>query len=639
MNLNETAYLKAFWNEIVEEGERLRNEEMPALSDDEFFLYHKTGNRLIYENVYFTRRKYLTVFGILAEYGKRQEDIDKLDSVIDSVCRERFWALPAHVDFDNLDEKTIDLFAAETAQTLAEILIIMRDKLRPETVALAKQEIMDRVLAPFYNAKPPYIDWETNCSNWSAVCAGSVGMAAIYMYRMGALSAEWKELCLKRVYNALQCYLSGMEDDGACTEGLGYFSYGMSYYTAYAQLLYEETEKNMDLMRQPKCEKIAAFQEKCYFGQGVSLSFSDGSCNERFLPGLTAYLTHCFPEVKTPDYAAARFFHDDNCYRFLPNERNIRWLLEYGGRQEQTQTAGSMVCDLLPSAQWLICKDSQGNGFAAKGGHNDENHNHNDVGHFLCVYNGEMPLTDLGAGEYTKDYFHEGRYQILCNRSLGHSVPIINDAEQCAGKEYHADSFEWNEDKKELEISFARAYPKKCIDRISRKIHMEDTAGLEDTANLEDTDGLQICVRDCFAISKQTKKITENLITPFKPRIICVENGETEQAIENEKSMQVSERERQRRIYRIGIEGQKSVCQIEIEGQKSLCRIEIKVCGSDEDKNKGKEQSVSGLRIVPKEHFLHDGSKTMVYLIQWDVEFEGVQSVECVMRITVTSFA
>ncbi|MCM1261441.1 MAG: heparinase II/III family protein [Butyrivibrio sp.] len=606
MNPHETAYLKAFWNEIVEEGERLRNEEMPALSDDEFFLYHKTGNRLIYENVYFTRRKYLTVFGILAEYGKRQEDIDKLDSVIDSVCRERFWALPAHVDFDNLDEKTIDLFAAETAQTLAEILILMQDKLSLETVAFAKREIMDRVLTPFCNAKPPYIGWETNCSNWSAVCAGSVGMAAIYMYRMGVLSAEWKELCLKRVYNALQCYLGGMEDDGACTEGLGYFSYGMSYYTAYAQLLYEETEKNMDLMRQPKCEKIAAFQEKCYFGKGISLSFSDGSCNERFLPGLTAYLTHCFPAVKTPDYAAARFFHDDNCYRWLPNERNIRWLLEYGGRQEQA--ADLKACDLLPSAQWMICKDSQGNGFAAKGGHNDENHNHNDIGHFLCVYNGEMLLTDLGAGEYTKDYFHEGRYQILCNRSLGHSVPIINDCEQCPGREYHADSFEWNEKKQELEISFAGAYPKGHIDRISRKIHMEDTA------DLEDIDGLQIYVRDCFAVSKQTKKITENLITPFKPRIICVEYEEKEQAVENEKSMQV----------------------IEIEGQKSLCRIEVKVCGNDEDKSK--EQSVSNLRIVPKEHFLHDGSKTTVYLIQWDVDFEGVQSVECVMRITVTSF-
>ena len=31
-----------------------------------------------------------------------------------------------------------------------------------------------------------------------------------------------------------------MEEDGACTEGLGYFAYGMSYYTGFAQALYQE---------------------------------------------------------------------------------------------------------------------------------------------------------------------------------------------------------------------------------------------------------------------------------------------------------------------------------------------------------------------------------------------------------------
>ena len=117
--------------------------------------FEKTGNRLIYENVYFARRKYLTVFGILSEYGKKEEDVDKLCGVIASVCRERFWALPAHVDFKRLDEKTIDLFAAETAQTLAELLAVLGDRLPADIVELAKREIMDRVLVPFCGSKPP----------------------------------------------------------------------------------------------------------------------------------------------------------------------------------------------------------------------------------------------------------------------------------------------------------------------------------------------------------------------------------------------------------------------------------------------------------------------------------------------------
>lgn len=286
-------------------------------------------------------------------------------------------------------------FAAETAQTLAELLAVLGERLSPSVVALAKQEITRRVLAPFCRSAVPYSWWETDCCNWSAVCAGSIGMAAIYMDRMGALEPAWKESCIKRVCDALNCYLGGMEEDGACTEGLGYFSYGMSYYTAFAELLYEETGQSVNLMDNPKCARIAAFQEKCYFGHGVSLSFSDGSDSERFLPGLTAYLLHCFTQTKTPPYTAARRFCDDTCYRWLPNERNIRWLLAYGGMEEEAKMDFAS-CDLLPAAQWMIYKNAQGNGFAAKGGHNDENHNHNDVGHFLCVYNGELLLTDLG---------------------------------------------------------------------------------------------------------------------------------------------------------------------------------------------------------------------------------------------------
>lgn len=571
----ETAYLTAFWKELEQEGARLRDCALPVLLEEDFFLYEKTGNRLIYENVYFARRKYLTVFGILSEFGKREEDLAKLEEVIVEVCGERFWALPAHVDFARLDETTIDLFAAETAQTLAELLAVLGERLSPSVVALAKQEITRRVLAPFCRSAAPYSWWETDRCNWSAVCAGSIGMAAIYMDRMGALEPAWKESCIKRVCDALNCYLGGMKEDGACTEGLGYFSYGMSYYTAFAELLYEETGQSVNLMDNPKCARIAAFQEKCYFGHGVSLSFSDGSDSERFLPGLTAYLSHCFTQTKTPPYTAARRFCDDTCYRWLPNERNIRWLLAYGGEAACANT-DTASCDLLPAAQWMICKNAKGNGFAAKGGNNDENHNHNDVGHFLCVYNGELLLTDLGAGEYTKDYFHEGRYEILCNRSLGHSVPLINDLEQCQGAQYRAESFVWNEERRELEISFAAAYPHGCIDGIDRKIRMEEGSDL------------QLCVTDCFAGSKETKKITENLVTPFAPVI-------------------------------------RDAYTVEIAGERGACSIAIS-CRAKEDEA---WQQVQGLRILPKEHACHDGSRTTVYLIQWETLPECRMQIDC----------
>ncbi len=573
----EAAYLESFRGELEAAAEELRTKKLPELREEDFLLFQRTGNRLVYENAYFGRRKYLTVFGILAEFGKRREDVEMLSSVIDAVCEEKYWALPAHVNAAEPDVNTVDLFAAETAQTLAEMVYLFGDLLPARTAERAREEIRNRVLGPFCSRT---YGWETNKSNWSAVCAGSVGMAAIYMNRMGSFPKAMEEQCIRRVCDALKYYLDGMEEDGACTEGLGYFSYGMSYYAAFAELFCEESGGKVNLMTQPKCDKIAMFQQKCFFGNGLSLSFSDGSRNEKFLPGLTAFLAHQFPQVKTPDYRVARGLEDDACYRWLTNERNIRWLLRYGGHEEDGRDLSA--CDLLPKAQWMICRDACGNGFAAKGGHNDENHNHNDVGSFLCVCNGEMLLADLGAGEYTKDYFGDGRYEILCNRSLGHSVPLINGREQCQGRNYAADSFSWNEEEKMLRISFAGAYPAGLVKELVRSISFSGGR----TENVP----VKLTVTDRFVPCARTEKITENLITAYLPK--------TEDMGENHGTA------------------------IVIEGEKSLCKIKV--------------SQTADVRIIPKEHHEHDGSLVTVYLIQWDVPFcEDGATVE--MEITMMS--
>ena len=594
MTNQQIQYLKNFWNEIEQAAVELDKAPMPELKMEEFALFFKTGNRLIYEGAYFGRRKYLTVYGILATYREKQEDIDKLAKIISEVCEERYWALPAHVKDETKGELTIDLFAAETAQTLSEMVYTLGDRLPQEVVEKVFAEVQRRVLIPFLESEVPYDTWETDRCIWSAVCAGSVGMTAIYMNRLQQLSDEKKKACIKRVCDALEYYLDGLEEDGACTEGLGYYSYGMSYYTAFAELLYQDSKGSVDLMKKPKCEKIATFQQKCYFGGGVSVSFSDGSSKEPFLPGLTAYLAHCFPQVETPDYMLARGLEGDHCYRWLTNERNIRWLMAYEWKIEAEDIGKNLGViiekyimqesqlsrekqkepsyDLLPSAQWMICKNAEGNGFAAKGGHNDENHNHNDIGHFLCVYDGEMLLTDLGAGEYTKDYFSAGRYDILCKRSMGHSVPIINGLEQQEGRDYHASDFSWDAEKKELTISFGEAYPSGCIESIERKIQITDESRFS------------LKITDSFILAEKTEKIVENLVTQYKPVV--------------DKNC-------------VFIKGTKGTCCVEISGIESDVAIQV----------------------IPQKHSNHSGVEEEVYLIQWSLpilEQKEIQSNMCI---------
>ena len=601
VNEQQQIYIRRFWEQIKEAAEELRGQALPQLLEEDFFLFKETGNRLIYEGKYFGRRKFLTVFGILAEFEGKPADMDKLAEIILEICKERFWALPAHVNFETLDENTIDLFAAETAGSLAEIVWLLKDRLPQKVIDIACEEVIKRVLIPFCTKKPPYCWWEVNTSNWAAVCAGSVGMAAIYMDWMSPqvlveLPKDWKKHCIDRVCKAMQCYLNGIEEDGVCIEGLGYFSYGMMYYAAFAELLEQEKAKSKDcawenLMYRSKCDKAASFQQKCYFGKGVSLSFSDGSSTETFLPGLTAYLQYCYKNVEAPDYSNARDLEGDSCYRWVSNERNICWLIKYGGDDAASHELQEEKCkekigyDFFPYAQWMIVKDKQGNGYAAKGGHNAEHHNHNDVGHFLCVYHGEMLFVDLGAGEYTRDYFGSGRYQILCNRSLGHSVPLINGLEQHSGKEFHANSFIWDGQKKELQISFAGAYQDTetadgMLDKLERTIYIE-------TENIQNDD-MRIQIRDLFVTTKATDNITENLITGFIP--VVDGNGV-----------------------------------VTIAGKQGCCKLSvyIQIDGMTDTEGKTDSQEsmiqVKEIDILPKVHYLHDGQKTIVYLIQWEV--------------------
>jgi hypothetical protein len=67
---------------------------------------------------------------------------------------------------------------------------------------------------------------------------------------------------------------------------------------------------------------------------------------------------------------------------------------------------------------------------SVKAGHNDEQHNHNDIGSFLLHAAGENVLTDPGRGLYSRDYFRARHYENVFANSSGHSVPRIDGALQ-----------------------------------------------------------------------------------------------------------------------------------------------------------------------------------------------------------------
>ena len=64
--------LDDFHKEVEAAGEELRDVPLPVLTEEAFGLYEKNGNRLIYEGLYFPRRKQLATFGLLSIWHKKQ---------------------------------------------------------------------------------------------------------------------------------------------------------------------------------------------------------------------------------------------------------------------------------------------------------------------------------------------------------------------------------------------------------------------------------------------------------------------------------------------------------------------------------------------------------------------------------------
>lgn len=559
------AFHESYKEQVELLANQMREEAMPKLTEELFALFETTGNRLKYEEVYFRRRKFLAVYGMAAYIFKRREDVQKLEAVLSDICEEECWALPAHVNrkADSNWRYVVDLFSSETAQTLAEIVTLVNGALPaqnrlPETLCeRVRAEIRKRVLKPFFQTKW-YGGWECSDHNWNAVCAGSIGSACIYL--MEKNEKEQLNLYLERLCHSLTFYLGGFREDGACMEGIGYFTYGMTYFIGFAEQLLRYSNGTINLFANEKLRKIAEFQQKTYFSSGQTVSFSDGDKQAKFRMGLTSYLAGQYDTVRIPAEELACDFESDNCYRFMGLMRDYLWTKDNAEVCETECGKESKIVarhDILPEAQWSICESKNRIGFAIKGGDNGEPHNHNDIGSFLYLMAEEQLIMDLGAGEYTKEYFSTGRYEILCNSSRGHSVPQINGGLQKDGRQYKASAF-LADGAGTTKIEFAGAYEDGAMKSLTR----EATFSLEDGCLL---------ITDIVEGLQEQIVITEQLVT--QGNVSCKDNNK--------------------------------LC---IRGKVSSCEIQF-------------SETPENLRVLEEIHSNHEGEPETVRLVQWDVTF------------------
>lgn len=404
--------------------------------------FYTDGDRSQFEKYYFGRRVLLSSAAILAlVYPEKAAYLQKVEDTLWAICDEYSWALPAHCTGDYADDTTmVDLFVAETGAAVAEITAMLRERLHPRVFVRARVELKRRV---FDNYRDRRFGWETVKTNWSAVCAGGIGIAMMYA------APELMEEFLPRLLASEQCCMDSYTQDGACLEGMSYWAYGFGYFVYFADLLFRFTDGKIDLFADPKVRLMATFPQRNLMMGNTATSFADGDMHAKVPLDLYHFLHRRYPDAVTLPPPERMVFNEGNC----------RWVqfLRHFAYFDPALCGGELpkATYFLPIAgQYITTRDTFS--FAVKAGRNDEPHNHNDVGSFILSTAKGQELCDLGAGLYTRQYFSSERYTIFCNSSLSHSVPIINGLSQHEGGGYGG-SIQADGDTVTLEIG--GAYP------------------------------------------------------------------------------------------------------------------------------------------------------------------------------------
>ncbi|MFD8687455.1 heparinase II/III family protein [Streptomyces sp. NPDC059651] len=406
-----------------------RSTRLPDLPFSVYRRFDDDGDRLAYEELYFRRRAAVTALAaeVLVDPTVR---LDALADALWSVCDEYTWALPAHemhaTRLGRGMDQCLDLFAALTAQLLAETVQVCGDRLDPRVAARVRDQVDHRVLSLLADDERLLL-WEGWAHNWAAVCGGCAGLAALALWDPGPRLTRVLDRCRR----AQLTYLSGFGEDGGCAEGVGYWAFGFAHFVYFAEGLRESTGE--DLLAHPKVPAIAGFPGAVHLGGGLFPAFSDGEERPRVPAGLARQL-HRRLGVRVP--AEAVEAADGGAV--LPRDwADLSRILRWGAAPPTAAPEGEPQAPTgcyLPDLAWMADR-GQGVAFAAKGGHNAEPHNHNDLGQFVLAAGGEVLLADLGAGEYRKGYFDEAtRYAFLHASSRAHSVPRVDNREQSAGR-------------------------------------------------------------------------------------------------------------------------------------------------------------------------------------------------------------
>ncbi|MEQ8881130.1 MAG: hypothetical protein RLQ12_15915, partial [Cyclobacteriaceae bacterium] len=216
------------------------------------------GFRLLFVSREMLKR--MTTLCMVYRIDRNPEILNRIDTELKAVCSFIDWN-PKHF-----------LDIAEMSLAVALAVDWVGNALPPETVRLAKTDLIEKGINPSFNEEGVRMFWINSSNNWNAVCHGGMIAASL------VIADESPELAAKTISRALDKLPNSLKEygpDGIYPEGPTYWGYGTGYSVIAANTLTTALGSDFGISSSPGFMESALFNLHVTAPSGNFFNFAD----------------------------------------------------------------------------------------------------------------------------------------------------------------------------------------------------------------------------------------------------------------------------------------------------------------------------------------------------------------------------